>query len=103
MALRPGNFLLISSHFMPDPRNLMISASSTGDHFDSFFASVPVGYLSAGKGRLFGAVGEGCVSLEGGGDGLIARSSLISILTIRLVIDAWSSRIYGFVNVCSSS
>lgn len=38
MALRPGNFLLISSHFIPLPRNSIISASSSDDHFDCFFA-----------------------------------------------------------------
>lgn len=38
MALRPGNFLLISSHFIPLPRNSIIKASSSDDHLDCFFA-----------------------------------------------------------------
>ncbi|GAM40665.1 hypothetical protein TCE0_039r13189 [Talaromyces pinophilus] len=38
IALRPGNFLLISSHFIPLPRNSIINASSSDDHFDCFLA-----------------------------------------------------------------
>lgn len=38
MALRPGSCLLISSHFIPLPRRSMINVSSSGDHFDCFFA-----------------------------------------------------------------
>lgn len=38
MALRPGSRLLMSSHFIPLPRNSIINASSSGDHFDCFFA-----------------------------------------------------------------
>lgn len=88
---------------MLDPRNLTISASSAGDHFNCFFAGAPIGHLSAGRGRLVRTAREGRFSLEGRGDGPVSRSSLISILAIGLAIDAWSSRLYGFVNVCSSS
>lgn len=37
MALRPSSRLLICSHFIPLPRSLMISVSSSADHFDCFF------------------------------------------------------------------
>ena len=38
MALLPGSFLLMSSHFIPLPRRSIISASSSADHLDCFFA-----------------------------------------------------------------
>lgn len=36
MALRPGNRLEISSHFIPLPLSSMIRASSSGDHLLCF-------------------------------------------------------------------
>ena len=49
----------MSSHFMPEPRSRMISASSAGDHFDCFLAGEPKGRSSAGRGRLLGAAAAG--------------------------------------------
>lgn len=56
MALRPGSRLLMSSHFIPLPRNSMINASSSGDHFDCFFAGDSA--VWAGWRRFVGTDGE---------------------------------------------
>lgn len=52
MALRPGKFLEMSSHFMPVPLRLMISSFSCWDHFDCFLAGVARGCGASGGGRL---------------------------------------------------
>lgn len=52
MALRPGRRLLMSSHFMPEPRRSMIRASSSGVHLDCFFAGEADGWGVVGGGRF---------------------------------------------------
>ena len=59
MALRPRNFLLMSSHFIPEPRSRIISASSAGDHFDCFLAGELRGRSSEGRGRFVGGGAAG--------------------------------------------
>lgn len=65
MALRPGSRLLISSHFIPLPRNSIINASSSGDHFDCFLAGDSE--MGAGRRRLAGTDGRTLAVAGGNG------------------------------------
>ena len=52
MALLPGKRFEISSHFMPEPRSSMITASSSGVHLDWRLAGEAAGWGEDGGGRL---------------------------------------------------
>ncbi len=49
----------MSSHFIPEPRSRMISASSVGLHLEDFLAGEPSGRSSLRKRLLAGATAAG--------------------------------------------
>lgn len=67
MALRPGRFLEMSSHFMPLPLKLMTSSFSFWDHFDCFLVVERCEVMEAAEGetRVEGKVGGSDIPEQG--------------------------------------
>lgn len=102
MALRPGSRLLISSHFMPLPRNSMINASSSADHFDCFLAGDSAGWAERSR---FAGIDGGIVEVVGvmeigaGTDVALARSGGMDVFVIGAAEGAITAGAGGEIEV----